>query len=151
MTDESIKQKTTSRYTYGPLDDFRILLGHAGIPHELYRSPKGKLFIRFDRPSEGDSVALQFRKEYTNYATRSVQQEHFRMFIGVYDDAVRQEIRTFEQIDDLVSFLGISPETILAGEETRSHLNRRLQAASVDEVTTKPVPPFMRAARSPLR
>jgi hypothetical protein len=135
MTTQGVKQKKTSRLTYDELDDFRIILGHAGIPHELFRSPKGKLFIRFDRPIEGDSVALQFRKPYTNFADRSVRPAHYRMFIGVYDEETRQDVKTFDQLDDLVAFLGVDPESILAGRRDRSQLNRRLQATSVDELT----------------
>jgi hypothetical protein len=137
MATQGVKQKKTSRLTYEELDDFRIILGHAGIPHELFRSPKGKLFIRFDRPVEGDSVALQFRKAYTNFANRSVQPSHYRMFIGVYGEEVRQDVKTFSLLNELVEFLAIDRQSLLAGQRERSDLNRRLQATSVDELTPK--------------
>jgi hypothetical protein len=154
MIATSVRRKTTSRYTYQELDDFRIILGHVGVPHDLFRSPKGKLFIRFERPIEGDSVALQFRKPFFDHATGALRPAHYRMFIGVYSDEVRQNLVTFERLDDLTQFLGIDPQAVLAGSRNRGHLNRRLQATSIDEFDPKdtaspPEPSFMRRPRAP--
>lgn len=112
------------------LTAFRGLLGDAGIPHTLRRTKNGWPFIKFEAPSTGGEVSLQYRNKRTDKETQEVRDAHYLVFIKVQGE-YRQATRSFTAIEQLLVFLGIDEEMLASNRAGREGLSSYDRAVSV--------------------
>lgn len=112
------------------LNVFRGLLGDAGIPHSLKRTKNGWPYIRFDAPSLGIEVSVQFRAKRRHPESKAVRPAHFLAFLPG-DAPGRQATRSFETMSEILPFLGIEPQAFTEGKNARSALSIKERAKSV--------------------
>ncbi|MCS4088430.1 hypothetical protein [Rhizobium sp. BK176] len=112
------------------LTSFRGLLGDAGIPHTLRRTKNGWPYIRFEAPSIGNEVSLQYRNRRTDRQTQEVRDAHYLVFIKL-PGVDRQATRSFSSAEQLLSFLGIDDEMLASNRTGREGLSAYDRAISV--------------------
>lgn len=112
------------------LNVLRGALGDAGIPHSLKRTKNGWPYIRFDAPSLGIEVSVQFRAKRRHPDTKAVRPAHFLAFLPG-DAPGRQTTRSFETMSEILPFLGIELQAVAEGKKARSALSIEDRAKSV--------------------
>ncbi|MCV9964178.1 hypothetical protein OIU34_20040 [Pararhizobium sp. BT-229] len=112
------------------LNVLRGTLGDAGIPHSLKRTKNGWPYIRFDAPSLGIEVSVQFRAKRRHPETKAVQPAHFLAFLPG-DSPGRQATRSFETMSEILPFLGIDEQAVTEGKKARMALSTEERAKSV--------------------
>ncbi|MBY3157313.1 hypothetical protein HFO56_33855 [Rhizobium laguerreae] len=112
------------------LTAFRGLLGDAGIPHRLRRTKNGWPYVKFEAPSVGQEVSLQYRNKHTNKETKEVRDAHYLVFIRLQGE-FRQATRSFADAGQLLAFLGIDAEMLAKNRDGRESLSAHERAVSV--------------------
>lgn len=112
------------------LNLFRGDLGDAGIPHLLLLTKGGWPYVRFERPSDGKSVSLQYRREKRNRETGETKPARFLLFVP-NSETEEQDALHFASAEDLRSHLNLSDEMLAAGRESRGAMSDADRALSV--------------------
>jgi hypothetical protein len=112
------------------LTTLRGLLGDAGIPHTLRRTKNGWPYIKFEAPSVGSEVSLQYRNKRTDKETQEVRDGHYLVFIKLQGE-YRQATRSFADADQLLAFLGIDGDMLASNRAGREGLSSYDRAISV--------------------
>lgn len=112
------------------LTAFRGMLGDAGIPHTLRRTKNGWPYIKFEAPSVGHEVSLQYRNKRTDRETQEVSEAHYLVFVKLPGE-YRQEARSFTDTNQLLAFLGVDQEMLASNRSGREWLSTYDRAISV--------------------
>jgi hypothetical protein len=112
------------------LTAFRGLVGDAGIPHTLRRTKNGWPYIKFEAPSVGRDVSLQYRNKRTDKDTKEVRAAHYLVFIKL-EGEYRQATRSFTDTEQLLAFVGIDEELLASNRAGREGLSSYDRAISV--------------------
>ncbi|MCZ7862512.1 hypothetical protein O9X98_14150 [Agrobacterium salinitolerans] len=129
------------------LTAFRGMLGDAGIPHSLRRTKNGWPYVKFEAPSVGHEVSLQYRNKRTDRDTQEVREAHYLVFIKLQGE-YRQATRSFTDTDHLLAFLGIDQEMLASNRAGREGLSKYDRAISV--MTPAVELSYMELVRCPL-
>jgi hypothetical protein len=112
------------------LNLLRGSLGDAGITHSLKRTKNGWPYIRFEAPSLGIDVSVQYRNARKNGETKEVRPAHFLVFLPG-GRANEQKTRSFPKIDQVIAFLGIDEGMMAEGRVARATLSAAERAMPV--------------------
>lgn len=116
--------KTIDRSPPPELDNFRGLLGDAGITHTLRESYNGWPYIRFHTEEFGE-ISLQYRqkKKVKTFEGTITKEPHFLVFIpnerNNWNRQAGQKIRSFKTVDEVLAFVSITPEDLTKYAEHR--------------------------------